>query len=174
MPVWSVAAAIIVVLAVLFWRRRRLARPAERPAPTPRRLAMPAPAPLGAAPQQRSRMSAISDVDDPVTAAATLIHVVTGPVGWPRIGAKVFAALAAVTDRDRASDAIMFAEWAVRQGLDEHRAIDALAATLCRYLGKNELGLVLALLDDAAAAGGPEAEPYADHAKSQLVAIASS
>ncbi len=125
------------------------------------------------APPVRSRMSALSDVDDPLTATATLVLVVTGPAGWPRIRAKVHDELAGVTNRERAGDAIMFAEWAVRQGLDEHHAIEVLTHTLCRHLGQTELRLVVALLDAAAAAGGPEAEPYADFAKSGLAATAS-
>jgi len=166
MPVWSVAAAIIVVLAIAYLRRRRLRRRVRpAPAPAPRIAAAPPPVRL----IERSRVLALSEVNDPVTAAATLVHVVTGPEGWPRIRQTVLAELAAVTSRERAGDAIMFAEWAVRQGLDEHHAIDVLAETLCRQLGKNELSLVIALLEAGASAGGPEAEPYADHAKSQIV-----
>lgn len=174
MPVWSLAAAIIVVLLLVYARRRRAMRAARPIADTPRRRPAPQPARLERAPStSRSRMAALSDVDDPVTAAATLVHAVAGPAGWPRIRARVHAELAAVTSRERAGDAIMFAEWAVRQGLDEHHAIEALAGTLCRYLGQKELSLVIALIDAAAAAGGPEAEPYAEHAKSELAAIAS-
>lgn len=166
---WSVATGVLVVLALMMVRRRR-SRPqaAETPAPSekaetrPRRLMAPHP-----------RTAAISEIDDPVTATATLIHAVAGPVGWPLVRESVLADLTAVTSAERASDAVMFAEWAVRQGIDEHSAIDALAQTLCRYLGQNELALVIELLDAATAAGGPEAEPYAEHAKSQLVATAS-
>lgn len=181
MPVWSVATGVLVVLALLAWRRSRSApkpmapqapatkptRSEEAPPPRPQRVAR-LPRPV-----TRPRMDAISDVDDPVTAAATLIHTVAGPVGWPLVRTSVLAELAAVTNAERASDAVMFAEWAVRQGVNEHSAIDKLSETLCRYLGQAELALVVDLLDAATAAGGPEAEPYAEHAKSQLVATAS-
>ena len=173
MPVWSLAAAIIVVLALVYARKRRAVRTARLVAADPPTRPAPRAAPLEGPAPARSRMAAISDVDDPVTATATLVHAVAGPAGWPRIRARVYEELAAVTTRERAGDAIMFAEWAVRQGLDDHHAIETLAGTLCRYLGQKELRLVVALIEAAAAAGGPEAEPYADHAKSELAATAS-
>lgn len=118
--------------------------------------------------EDQSAESAITAIDDPLTGAATLTAIVATAEGWPKVHKRIEDALAGFTNPERAREAITFAEWAARQGVNEDRAVNHLCRFLTDRLDPPERAEVVAMVRDAGRAGGSEAERLSAKAVERL------
>ncbi|GGY41156.1 hypothetical protein [Parvularcula lutaonensis] len=98
----------------------------------------------------RTEMSPITAIDHPVTAAATYIHMVIGREDWPMASGRVKMQLAEVSSESEADDAITYAEWAVRQPIDQQMALRLLTEMLRDWLTLEEREDLAEMLRSAA------------------------
>ena len=150
MQILSLLFAIIVGISVWWWRLKMLKQAsdtvidaAERFGGSRRRKKI----------AENTAFSPITAIEEPVTAAATFIHLVVGDEVWPMAHGRLKARLAEVSSPEQADEAVRYAEWAYHQGLDETRALGFLTETLREHLTLDEREDLADMLKDAASSG---------------------
>lgn len=114
-------------------------------------------------------VSPIAAIDDPVTAAATYIHLVVGREVWPMAHGRVKAKLAEVSSFSKAEEAVTYAEWAVRQPITKEKALSMLTDLLRERLTLEERQDLAAMLEDAAQSGDQSVQATASREAITLV-----
>lgn len=150
MQLLSLLFAILVGISVWWWRLKMLKQASDTVIDAAERFA-------GARRRKKiaesTAFSPITAIDDPVTAAATFIHIVVGDEVWPMARGRLKARLAEVSSEEMADEALRYAEWAQRQGLDETRALGLLTEMLRERLTLSEREDLAEMLKDAASSG---------------------
>jgi len=113
--------------------------------------------------------SPITAIDDPVTAAATYIHLIVGREVWPMAHGRVKARLAELANDQMAEEAVTYAEWAGRQPITTDRGIKMLTEMLRERLTLDERQDLAAMLEDAAQSGDPDIQAEASRQAIALV-----
>lgn len=113
--------------------------------------------------------SPITAIEDPVTAAATYIHLIVGREVWPMAHGRVKVQLAEVSSKEQAEEAITYAEWAVRQPIEQQRALRMLTDILRDRLTLEEREHLARMLNDAAASGDAAVQAEASRQAIALV-----
>ena len=108
-------------------------------------------------------------IDEPVTAAATFIHLVIGREIWPMVHGRLKQRLAEVSTDQHAEEAITYAEWAVRQPVDDRKALGILTKMLREQLTLEEREELAGMLRDAAESGDAELQAKASREAIALV-----
>ncbi|NNU14971.1 hypothetical protein HK107_01365 [Parvularcula sp. ZS-1/3] len=97
--------------------------------------------------------SPITAIDEPVTAAATFIHITVGLEVWPRVHGLVKERLAEVSSDAHAAEAVTYAEWAARQPIEDYKALGMLTEMLRESLTLDERQELATILKEAASYG---------------------
>jgi hypothetical protein len=97
--------------------------------------------------------SPIEAIDDPVTAAASLIRLLVGPDTWPAAQGRVQAKLAELSSYPMAQEAVTYADWLGKQEVEKRKAIQSLTLRLRDWLTLEERQDLVALITDAASSG---------------------
>lgn len=145
---------VLAVAAVLWWYRRKMIKEAAddvadvlgRVRGSVRRDRL----------QQQDPKSALTAIDDPVVAAATLILSIAsdGPRLTKERAKALEAVIAGVTTPDKAGEAINYANWAAGRLNDAGQVIDALAPLLRERLNETEKAELITMVRRVATAGG--------------------
>ena len=164
MQILGLIITVLVGISVWWWRLKRVKEMGDNVIDAAERF-------RGA--QRRKKIaeqtgfSPITAIEDPVTAAATFIHIVIGRDVWPMAHGRVKARLAELSNDNLANEAVTYAEWAVRQPVPEDKALKLLTDMLRERLTLEERQDLAAMLEDAALSGDQDL-----HAKASRQPIA--
>ena len=119
--------------------------------------------------EAQNNLSPITAIDEPVTAAATFIHLVVGQEVWPMVQGRLKQRLADVSSDTHAEEAITYAEWAVAQPIEDWKALGLLTQMLRERLTLEERQDLAEMLRDAAESGDPELQAKASREAIALI-----